>query len=252
MKTRPDNRSSTPLITTARQTSAEAASTAPVGELPSLGQLFCLAPENLKGMKSISFVAPLDWECQSRKSNDPWACPQGVSSMCRYYEDARTTSRRTDAPFGGSYFDERERVAINSEVNAEVIATLATWVTGPGRIAVDAQEFTASGNRLKLEGFVVASIMPDWLGGVWKQDMGDLAGKVKLMPVPAWKEGGCRTTVWGGTMLGIARSTKDPEAAWEMAKHLYLSEDLAEPRDDLEDKALRRAQEVLAVPHCTS
>ena len=128
---------------------------------------------------------------------------------------------------GGSYFDERERVAINSEVNAEVIATLATWVTGPGRIAVDAQEFTASGNRLKLEGFVVASIMPDWLGGVWKQDMGDLAGKIKLMPVPAWKAGGCRTTVWGGTMLGIARSTKDPEAAWEMAKHLYLSEDLA-------------------------
>ena len=28
-------------------------------------------------------------------------------------------------------------------------------------------------------------------------------------------------------MLGIARSTRDPEAAWELAKHLYLSEDLA-------------------------
>jgi len=128
---------------------------------------------------------------------------------------------------GGSYFDEHERVAIDSEVNARVISTIATWVAGPNRIAVDAQEFTASGNRLKLEGFVVASIMPDWLGGVWKHDMGDLSGKVKLMPIPAWEEGGCRTTVWGGTMLGIARSTRDPEAAWELAKHLYLSEDLA-------------------------
>ena len=128
---------------------------------------------------------------------------------------------------GGGYFDEQERVAINSEINAKVIATIATWITGPGRIAVDAQEFTASGNRLKLEGFVVASIMPDWLGGVWKHDMGDLSGKVKLMPLPAWEPGGRRTTVWGGTMLGIARSTQDPEAAWEIAKHLYLSEDLA-------------------------
>ena len=128
---------------------------------------------------------------------------------------------------GGSYFDKRERVAIDSEVNAQVIATITTWVTGPNRIAVDAQEFTASGNRLKLEGYVVASIMPDWLGGVWKHDMGELKGKIKLMPVPAWEEGGCRTTVWGGTMLGIARSTQDPEAAWELAKHLYLSEDLA-------------------------
>ena len=129
---------------------------------------------------------------------------------------------------GGCYFDEGERVSIDSEVNARVIATITTWITGPKRIAVDAQEFTASGNRLKLEGFVVASIMPDWLGGVWKHDMGELSGKIKLMPVPAWQEGGCRTTVWGGTMLGIARSTREPDAAWELAKHLYLSEDLAQ------------------------
>ena len=128
---------------------------------------------------------------------------------------------------GGRYFDDREQVAIESETNARVVATLATWLTGPGRIAVDAQEFTASGNRLKLEGYVVASLMPDWLAGVWKHDLGALAGKVKLMPLPAWGRGGRRTTVWGGTMLGIARSTREPEVAWELARHLYLSEELA-------------------------
>jgi arabinosaccharide transport system substrate-binding protein len=171
------------------------------------------------------------WDDFIRLMSPLMADADGEGSPDRYLLNVWETQIDTIEAFvlqaGGSYFDERERVAINSEVNAEVIATLATWVTGPGRIAVDAQEFTASGNRLKLEGFVVASIMPDWLGGVWKQDMGDLAGKVKLMSLPAWKEGGCRTTVWGGTMLGIARSTKDPEAAWEMAKHLYLSEELA-------------------------
>ena len=120
-----------------------------------------------------------------------------------------------------------KKVAIDSEVNAKVVAKMVTWLTGPRRIAVDAQEFTASGNRLKLEGFVVASIMPDWLGGVWKSDLKGLEGKIKLMPLPAWEKGGCRTSVWGGTMLGIARSSEDPDSAWELAKHLYLSEDLA-------------------------
>ena len=55
-----------------------------------------------------------------------------------------------------------------------------------------------------------------------------MEGKIKLMPLPAWKPNGRRTSVWGGTMLGIAKSTSDFEAAWQFAKHLYFSEELAE------------------------
>jgi len=47
------------------------------------------------------------------------------------------------------------------------------------------------------------------------------------MPLRAWAPGGRRTTVWGGTMLGIARDAEDPDALWEFAKHLYLSDELA-------------------------
>ncbi|MFN7021937.1 MAG: ABC transporter substrate-binding protein, partial [Phycisphaerales bacterium] len=109
---------------------------------------------------------------------------------------------------GGGYFDETDRPRIASEVNARVISRVVSWCRGPGRIAADAPDFTASGNQLKAEGFVVASIMPDWMCNTWKNEIPQLAGKVKLMPLPAWEKGGRRTSVWGGTMLGITKSAE--------------------------------------------
>jgi len=123
---------------------------------------------------------------------------------------------------GGGLFDADERVAIATERNAFVLASLATWCGGPRRIAVDAPDFTAAGNALRLQGVVVAALMPDWLAGIWKLDMPDLGGKLRLMPLPAWEKGGLRTSVVGGTMLGITKSSKDIEASWMLAKRLYL------------------------------
>ncbi|MAE63700.1 MAG: hypothetical protein CMJ18_05465 [Phycisphaeraceae bacterium] len=129
---------------------------------------------------------------------------------------------------GGGTFDENDRPLIGSPANAMVIAHVVAWSMGETRIAIDAPEFTASGNQLKLDGRVVAQIMPDWLAGIWKSDLPQLGGKIRLMPLPAWRKGGRRTSVRGGTMIGIPRSTRDFEAAWQAARHLYLSRDLAE------------------------
>ncbi|AKC82075.1 hypothetical protein IMCC26134_03485 [Verrucomicrobia bacterium IMCC26134] len=126
----------------------------------------------------------------------------------------------------GALFDAQERLTINSERNAFVLATLATWCGGPGRVVVDAPEFSAAGNTLKLQGVALASLMPDWLAGTWKLDLPQLAGKVKLMPLPAWERGGRRTSVTGGTMLGIPKTTRDFEAAWAFAKRLYLDREI--------------------------
>lgn len=122
----------------------------------------------------------------------------------------------------GTLFDPQGRPALDSERNAHVLATLATWCGGPGRAVVDAAEFTAPGNTLKLRGTVLASLMPDWLAGIWKHDLPGLSGKLKLMPLPAWEKGGRRTSVIGGTMIGIPKATRDFEAAWAFAKRLYL------------------------------
>jgi arabinosaccharide transport system substrate-binding protein len=123
---------------------------------------------------------------------------------------------------GGGFFDADNNLVIDTELNARVLSTLATWCGGPGRVVVNAPEFSAPGNALRVRGFVLANLMPDWLAGVWKIDLPELAGKVKLMPLPAWEPGGRRTSVLGGTMLGIAKTASNPEAAWEFAKHLYL------------------------------
>jgi arabinosaccharide transport system substrate-binding protein len=128
---------------------------------------------------------------------------------------------------GGGFFNEKNELILNSDTNAEVIAQVIAWTSGPDRIAADAPEFSASGNQLKLQGFVLAAVMPDWLASTWKSDLPQLGGKVKLMPLPAWKKGGRRTSVWGGTMLGIPKSSKNFDDAWKFAKHLYLSPDLA-------------------------
>jgi arabinosaccharide transport system substrate-binding protein len=126
----------------------------------------------------------------------------------------------------GTLFDAQGRPDLASERNAFVLSTLATWCGGPGRVVVDAAEFTAPGNTLKLRGTVLASLMPDWLGGIWKSDMPGLSGKLKLMPLPAWERGGRRTSVIGGTMLGIPKATRDFEAAWAFAKKLYLDREM--------------------------
>ncbi|MEM8494556.1 MAG: extracellular solute-binding protein [Planctomycetota bacterium] len=128
---------------------------------------------------------------------------------------------------GGGTFDAQDNSLVASDANAMVIAHVVAWNIGDSRIAIDAPEFSASGNLLKLEGKVVAQIMPDWLAGVWKRNLPAMGGKTKLMPLPAWEPGGLRTSVKGGTMIGIPKATEDFEAAWEVAKLLYLNPDLA-------------------------
>ncbi len=141
----------------------------------------------------------------------------------------------TDAPkiealmrqAGGRYFQPDGSLALASPENARVLAAVADWCSGDRRVATDVQDFTASGNMLKVRGHAIAYIMPDWMCAIWRTEMPQLAGKVKLMPLPAWDPGGRRTSVWGGTMLGVSRFSEDPEAAWEAARELYFSREIS-------------------------
>jgi arabinosaccharide transport system substrate-binding protein len=132
---------------------------------------------------------------------------------------------------GGGTFDIDGNLIVDSPVNARVLSQAIEWCFGEGRIAIQAPDFDAGGNQLKLDGRVVAAMMPDWLAGVWKRDLPQLGGKLKLMPLPAWEPGGRRTSVQGGTMLGIPKASMESgefEDAWAYAKHLYLSREVAE------------------------
>src|SRR5690606_29599457 len=124
---------------------------------------------------------------------------------------------------GPPFFDAAGAPQLAAEAHARTLASLVSWVAGPDRFCVDAREFTAGGDRMRVEGTVVASILPDWLAGTWKTYIPGLHGKVKLMKLPAWERGGRRTSVSGGSALGITKAAPDFERAWTMAKHLYLS-----------------------------
>ena len=129
---------------------------------------------------------------------------------------------------GAQFFDESGNPHLYSERNAVTLASLVSWIAGPNRFCVDAREFTAGGDRMRVEGQVIASILPDWLAGTWKNYIPALGGKVKLMKLPAWERGGRRTSVSGGTCMGVTKAAPDFERAWAMAKHLYLSPVVAE------------------------
>jgi arabinosaccharide transport system substrate-binding protein len=129
---------------------------------------------------------------------------------------------------GRSLFDAQERASLNTPETAATLAELVNWIAGPKRFCVDARDFTAGGDRMRLEGAVIASILPDWMAAVWKANIPGLTGKVKLMRMPAWERGGARTSVWGGTAIGVTRSAPDFEQSWTVAKHLYLSPQVAE------------------------
>lgn len=132
---------------------------------------------------------------------------------------------------GGGFFDESGRPILSAEANVKALATMISWCVGPNRIGADAPDFNASGNQLKVEGYVLCNFMPDWMCNIWRHEMPQLAGKIKLMPLPAWERGGRRTSVWGGTMLGLAKtSATTPQATeelWNFAKHLYFSPQLS-------------------------
>lgn len=129
---------------------------------------------------------------------------------------------------GGDFFDEQDNPIINSEINAEVLARLVTWFTGPNRVCIDVDAFTASGHRQRLDGLVIGTMCPDWMAGSWKMENPQLGGKIKLMPLPAWEKGGRRTSVAGGTMIGITKTSENIETCWQLIQHLYLSPQVAE------------------------
>jgi len=129
---------------------------------------------------------------------------------------------------GGQIFDEDNRPTFANERNARLLATLITWVTGPNRRCLEVPPSSASGHRQRLEGAVIGTIAPDWMLGMWKIENPGLAGKIKVMPLPAWERGGRRVSVAQGCMMGISKTSAQIDLAWELALYLYTSAEVAE------------------------
>jgi hypothetical protein len=71
------------------------------------------------------------------------------------------------------------------------------------------------------DGYLLCLLCPDWRSKSLEQDVPRVGGKMALMPLPVFPDGGYRTSTLGGTMLGITKHCKHPDLAWELAMHLY-------------------------------
>ena len=128
---------------------------------------------------------------------------------------------------GGQLFANDGTPTINTEINAQLLAKMVSWCVGPNQVATDIDEFSAGGHQSRVDGDAIAYLAPDWMCSIWKMHVPGIAGKMKVMPLPAFQPGGLRTSVRGGTMLGIPKATKHFEQSWEAAKLLYTSPEVA-------------------------
>ncbi|HVK02387.1 MAG TPA: extracellular solute-binding protein, partial [Armatimonadaceae bacterium] len=128
----------------------------------------------------------------------------------------------------GGYFDRDGKVIFDNEVAVETMLFYVPLVAGKGRIG-NALGWGQETNRALEDGFIMTMFAPDWRTKTFENEVGAVEGKMALMPLPAVKPGGRRTSTWGGTMLGITKASRNQDLAWELAKFLYTSDrDLAE------------------------
>ncbi len=128
---------------------------------------------------------------------------------------------------GGDLFDERDRPALSGPVSVEVMTSLVYWSSRNPSLTVDIPLFTGSGERLRGEGIVLAWLVPDWRAGRTMRNIPVLSGRMKLMPLPPWEEGGLRTSVWGGTMIGFTRTSPNYENAWRFGMDIIFNREVA-------------------------
>lgn len=121
----------------------------------------------------------------------------------------------------GQLFDREGHVAFNSEAVAEVFLWYVRQTQGPKKITWDCG-VGQSQMKAITDGLAIFHVVPDWRSHVLQTDLPGLSGKMALMPMPAWKKGGRRTSVWGGTGLIMMKRTKQPDLAWDLAKYLYF------------------------------
>ena len=122
---------------------------------------------------------------------------------------------------GGAIFTKGGDVAFDSEAGVEVIDWFVLNSNGAGRISFPAG-WGQNLAKVMNDGLVLFYFCPDWRLNQFKTDTPGLAGKLALMPLPAWHEGGPRTSTWGGTGLAITKQCKNPDLAWKLAMHLYF------------------------------
>ena len=124
---------------------------------------------------------------------------------------------------GGGIFGPGGKLRMDDDIAVQTMVWMIPLVaeSGDKQVAASLGNWDPSFYRGLIDGFYIAVLCPDWRSSMIQTFAGDLRGKMRLAPLPAPVPGGLRTSQYGGTMLGITRTVKDPELAWQFAKAIY-------------------------------
>jgi ABC-type glycerol-3-phosphate transport system substrate-binding protein len=119
--------------------------------------------------------------------------------------------------------DDQNQVHLADPLVAQTLAFYAMLAAGERAISADTIPSTNFAYRDLADGAIGAMITPDWRVGYLKQYAPELAGKLRMMALPVFDESDAPTSTWGGTMMGIPRSAKNPAQSWKLLEYLCLS-----------------------------
>jgi len=131
--------------------------------------------------------------------------------------------------------DDQNKVYINDPRVAKTLAFCVECAVGPDAIGADITPGPSMFMRDLARGDLCVFFMPDWRNGYIKRGCPEVAGKMRMMPLPIFNPGDARTASWGGTMVGIPKMAKDPEASFKLAEFLYLSKEAIAARRKTDD-----------------
>ncbi len=128
---------------------------------------------------------------------------------------------------GGGLFDTEGKVIFDSTLAVDTVIWYVHQIGGSNPIAFDPGTGAGSGQemwRSILDGLVLFYFAPDWRTRQIALYAPGVAGKMKLMPLPAWEKGGRHTTSWGATGLAVSKSSRHLDLALELAEYLYVNQ----------------------------
>lgn len=153
---------------------------------------------------------------QKIKSLGKWIAPIADTSDDSFF--------RLMLQAGSRYFDENGEVAFDNAVTKRVLDFYVKLGKEGYAKPVDfsSPEFFADLQQDK-----IASIWaPDWfINGFIKLHAGDTSGKWGAVPLPAWDEGGIRTSTQGGTMLAMTAQSANKDLAWNFIEFAWLNKE---------------------------
>jgi arabinosaccharide transport system substrate-binding protein len=130
---------------------------------------------------------------------------------------------------GGQFFDRSGNVAFDSEPFVDTICWYVKQSQGDTCISLPVG-WGQNLAKAMSDGLVLFYFCPDWRTMQFEMDVPGLKGKLALMPLPAWTEGGVRTSTWGGTGLAFPKRGRNFPLAWKLAMFLYYDEQQLGPR----------------------